>query len=327
MYQSLNNKYSPKTLDECYVDQDIKNKFHKLINNNTLQNMIVYGIHYTCKTSFVNVIINEYYKNIPNKQDYYYYINPLSDKNKNIKSIIDVFHKNIIKDYNPQYKKIIIIDDINYVKPKIQHQISTFLTLYSNIIFFIISTDISETNEKIQSPCMIIHLEKRTKEEYIKYINYVCVSEHIPITNDVINQLYILSDGDIRYTLNQVQALYTCFQNLTLENFSRIYKIPDQILITELINLCLNKEIGKVILKCDELYKSNFSCNDILSGMFNAMIEYDVNNNININVNVKFSEYKRITFMYILGKKIYMTNKIIESILQLEECLIKLCNV
>jgi hypothetical protein len=48
--------------------------------------------------------------------------------------------------------------------------------------------------------------------------------------------------------------------------------------------------------------------------MFNTLLEYDI------------IEDKKIKILKIIGKKIYNNSKLIESILQLERCLIKICN-
>jgi DNA polymerase III delta prime subunit len=311
----MNEKYYPKNINDCYVNEDIKNKILKLVTNNTLQNTIFYGNSNTCKTTFVNMIVKEYYKNIKNMKDYCLYINLLCDKNiKNLNNIISIFCKTITNNYNSKYKKIIIIDDINYIHNKIQHQISTYLSLYPNIIFFIISNNIINVIDKIQSQCMILYLEKQPKEKYVKYINIICKKENIKINDNVINLLYILSNGDIRFSLIQIHALNLSFNEFNEKIFSTIYKLPNQLIIKNLIELCFKKDIDNIIILCIQLYKEDFSCNDILMSMFNTLLEYDI------------IEDKKIKILKIIGKKIYNNSKLIESILQLERCLIKICN-
>lgn len=312
----MNEKYYPETIDDCYVNKNIKTKIKKLIDNNTLQNIIIYGNSNTCKTTFVNVILNTYYKNISNKQDYYFYINPLIDKNiKNISKIISLFCNTSIHNYQSKYKKIVIIDDANYIHHKIQHQISTFLLRYPNVIFIIVSNNIIDIIDKIQSNCLILYLEKLMKNEYINYIKLICNKENIKIDNSTINLLYILSNGDIRFSLNQIYALSITYDKIiSEENFIKVYRIPNQITIKKIIDLCLNKDIKNVINICHQLYEEDFSCNDILINIFNVLSEYDI------------EECKKLHMLKIIGKRIYNNSIFIESILQLERCLIKVCD-
>ena len=306
----LNKKYQPTTIDECYITDINKNKLNLLIQNQSFQNTIFYGNTGTGKTTIINLIINK----LKISPKYIFKINLLFDKNiKTMNTDIELFSKIIIP-HNEINKKIIIIENLDYISSKIQKDIAIAMNKFPNILFFIECISIINIISEIQNQSIIINFEILNKQNYFDYINKICNLENIIVDKSIINELFILSSGDIRFSLIQLSNLILISNNITIELFEHLYKIPNPKIIEQLISICINNISDTEIINiCDKLTKQKYNCNELLIGMFNNLL---YNNNIDEEMKNNFSE--------ILGKYIYKCNKYIESPLQLKYCLLKL---
>ena len=313
----LNKKYRPTTLKDCLIDEHIKNLLNNYIKNNTISNMLIVSSLNYCKSTLINCIINDYYSqfNISNPKDYYMIQNLIIDA-KDIYDKINVFCKLSIKDYNPEIKKIIFFDNFTIFSNDMQNKIYNSMINNKNIVFIFLTSKLIDVIDNIQNNIFIVNISKITKDDYYNYIKLILKKENIKITDDALFNLYILSEGDIRFTLNQLNALFLLIKDniITIDIIKLIYKIPDIIIIDNLIKLCKEKNIKELIKISNKLYKENFTCNDILNAMFNRLsyLEKEDNDDINLMNNI--------------GKHILYYSSSVNSILQLEKCFINICN-
>lgn len=314
---NLNNKYKPKTISDCLIDNNIKNILNNYIKNNTLNNMLIVSSLNYCKTTLINCIINDYYKtkNINNYKDYYMIQNSILD-NKDIYEKINIFCKLSIKDYNPNIKRIIFFDNFTLFNNDIQNKIYNSMINNKNVIFIFLTSKLVDVINNIQNNILIINISKINQEDYNDYIKSILNKENINITDDALMNLYILSDGDIRFSLNQLNALILLSKNniISLDTIKLIYKIPDIIIIDNIIKLCKEKNIKELIKISNELYNDNFTCNDILNAIFSRLyyLNYQTDEDMNL--------------MDIIGKHLLYYSSNINSILQLEKCFIQICS-
>lgn len=308
----LNIKYKPNNINDCYISIDNKNKINLLIKNNSFQNTIFYGENGTCKSTVINLIL-EHLK-VPQKN--ILRINLLFDKNiKTLNNDLESFSK--IK-CTENLKKIIIIENFDAVNSKIQKNICVAVNKLNNLLMFFECLNIVEIISELQSQCMIFEFLVLDKKNYVEYISNICKQENITIDDSVILELYILSTGNIRFSLIQISIMMLLSNNLNITLFEQIYKIPNPTIVNNLINLCTHKETNlyihskKIISECDLLFKQKYSCNELLMAMFNNIIYNDIKDDVKNNL------------LQILGKYIYKFNKYIESPLQMKYCLLKI---
>ena len=185
-----------------------------------------------------------------------------------------------------------------------------------NVIFIFLTSKLVDVINNIQNNILIINISKINQEDYNDYIKSILNKENINITDDALMNLYILSDGDIRFSLNQLNALILLSKNniISLDTIKLIYKIPDIIIIDNIIKLCKEKNIKELIKISNELYNDNFTCNDILNAIFSRLyyLNYQTDEDMNL--------------MDIIGKHLLYYSSNINSILQLEKCFIQICS-
>lgn len=289
---NLNDKYKPNTINDCYISEKNKNIINKMINRQSFKNVIIYGPIGSCKTTLINIILqSEQFKNMRIIN-----INLLFDKT------VKTMH-NIIEDEYHEWKRrktkiVVIIQNLDLIEYKIQMNIHTFITKYKDISFIIETNNIINIDKLLQNDMKLIQLDYLNKDDYVNYINKICNIENVTITNDVINQLYLLTKGDIRYTLNQLSALLNVSKKITIELFEDIFTIPNSTIINDIINIIINKgNYERLKNECKILILNKFNCNEILLTLFYRLIDYELD------------EEKKLLLLEKLGKRIYKIYK------------------
>ena len=136
-------------------------------------------------------------------------------------------------------------------------------------------------------------------KHYFNYIKYICNNENINIDNNIINKLYLITNGDIRNSLNRLTALYVCNnKNIDLNLFENVFNLPSSTIINNIINNIINKSnYDDIINNCKLLYNNKFSINEIILSIFNILFNYDLILN------------KKMLLLDIIGKNIYKLSK------------------
>jgi len=317
---NLNDKYKPISINDCLIDENIKRILNNYIKNNSINNMLITsGLNY-CKTTLIKCIINDYYKQfkINNSKEYYKIYDTIIDI-KDIYENINIFCKRMINNYNPEIKKIIFFDNFTLFSKDIQNKIYNCMINNKNVVFIFLSNNLSDIIENIQHNTLIINISKISKKNYNNYIKSILEKENFIINDDALMNLYILSEGDIRFSLNQLNAIILLLKSkskniIDIDTLKLIYKIPDIIIIDKIIKLCKEKNIKELIKISNDLYKDNFTCNDILNAVFFKLSYLDNENDDDLEL------------MNNIGKHILYNCSTINSILQLEKCFIQICS-
>ena len=143
--------------------------------------------------------------------------------------------------------------------------------------------------------------DNMNKNQYVSFVNGICDKENMKVDNKVINQLSIITNGDIKCTLNYLTALKGIGDNIDNEMFESIFGIPSSVSINKIINGIIECNEELVLNECDKLIKEKFDCNEIMIKLFNGIIEEDID------------EDDKHKLLEKLGKKIYKFNKYQES--------------
>lgn len=283
----LNIKYSPKTIDECLISNNNKKIINNFIKNKSIINTIFYGDIGVGKSSVINIIINT----LTDYNIKHLSLITITDSTFNDLEKLYMYNKRINK------KTLLVINDFHLLKPIIQNNFYVLIQHHKDIIIFIETNKLLDINKNIQNICNILMFNVINKNTYSQYINDICTKEKLIISDDVINQLYISSNGDIRNTLIQLTALSKCNNNITIELYESMFSIPSSISINKLIDAILEVDLDKVLIYCDELIQNRFTCEEILLKMFDTIF-YD-----NIDESDKHLLLEQI------GKQLYDVNK------------------
>jgi replication factor C small subunit len=308
-------KYNPKKIDDIILDDIIINRINNIIKNNKLSNMIIMGMSGIGKSCVINFLskklLGNYYKDG---------ILKLSINEKgldNINEILNNFSKKLLKDGNGNnINKLIIIEEADNFTQKSQIIINNIMENFNSVKFIFICNNIDNIIENIQSKSIIFNFNYLDilNIKILNRLKYILDNENIKYDEKSLNDLILLSKGDIRSCINYLECIAYGYNEINSETIKKIYNQPETTLINEIINLCLKKDFLTCIDKIDILLNTGYNTNDII--MF--MLEYiKITNNISENIKIKCLDILNISYINVnenINTKLQLYNTIIKLI-------------
>ncbi len=310
MKKLFNVKYQPKKIEDFELDDNLKLLFKNMILMNNLSIMLI-GNSGSGKSSLINVLINEYYKNIDD-----------SIKNNNIMIINTLkeqgiqYYRNEVKTFCQipsvikNKKKIIILDDIDLINEQSQQVFRNCMDKYSHNVHFLCSClNTQKVIESIQSRLINIKLSPFKKENLYNIVTKIKENENIDIDKDSEEYLLNLSNNSIRILTNYMEKFKLLDQKITLDTVNKLCTNINFLDLTKYLELCKEKKLKEAVDIILKIYDSGFSVIDILDNFF-----------IFVKINESLNEQYKYELIKLLCKYITIFHNIHED--EIELCLL-----
>lgn len=249
----------PTKLDDIVGQEHLVGKYgiiRKMLANNNINSMILYGNPGIGKTTLAKVIVNE----LNYKYDTF---NASSDNKEKLKKIID------------SDNQVIIVDEIHRMKKDIQDYLLPFVEMGKVIMIGITTINpYRAVNPAIRSRASVYKLQtlsnENLKELVKKAIDYYKKDNNkFEITDEAIDYIVTCANGEGRTTINMVETIFFASGN-------------------NLVDLYFAK---KIILKPNLDYdKNGDGYYDTLSGLHKSIRGSDVNASLHYLAKLLYSE-------------------------------------
>lgn len=275
---TLLHKYKPKYLDDFEENENINDILKSFIRLDTIRILFV-SKHSNGKTSYINAIINEYFKNIDNYSDNILYIN-------NLKEYGISFYKNEVVHFckTPPIiskKKIIVLDDFDFMNEQNQQIFKSIIEKFPNIHFLMSCSMPQKIILGIQSLMNIIEIKKLNNDKMLNIFNKIKKNENLVIDAKI--EKYII-EKNINQMINSMEKYLLLDMDMTLDIAEQIStNINNSIFITYLKEL-ENKNIKKCIEIFYELYYEGYSVFDILYHFYDFIKSNEIPENIQYSI-------------------------------------------
>ena len=193
----LNERYRPTTLDGYVGSEHFKSQLQTQLNNNDIQNLLLYGSAGCGKTTLAKIIINELdceslYINASDERG----IETIRDKVVGFASVAS---------FKPL--KIVILDEADFLTIQAQASLRNVIETFSKSTRFILTCNFVERIiEPIQSRCQTIKIQPPSKPDIAKHLSNVLDKENIKYDLNQIGALVTDNYPDLRKMLNTIQA-------------------------------------------------------------------------------------------------------------------------
>ena len=136
-------RFKPKTFDDYYLPEPIHYTFNSIIKMESIKLLVIGGTA-VGKTSVLNTIVSSYYSETDDTTLNLLYINNLNDYGIN-------YYKTQVQDFCksrstiPGKKKMIVIDNIDFIPEQSQQLFCIFVRFFSDPITYILCYIIART--------------------------------------------------------------------------------------------------------------------------------------------------------------------------------------
>ena len=212
------HKFQPIYFDDFGKNNEVIDMLKTLILMDNL-NILLLGNIASGKTSLLNAIIKEYYKdNQPNEyEENILFINSLKEQGINYyRTDVKTFCQTCSTIQNK--KKIVVLDDIDYINEQSQQVFRNCIDKFSHNVHFISScSNIQKVIENLQSRFSIIKIKPLQKENLIEIINTIKISEKIDIEPEAEEFIVNVCNNTVKILINYMEKFKLLGEKITLE--------------------------------------------------------------------------------------------------------------
>lgn len=265
------NKYQPFFFKDFETDPEMLDILNTLISMNNL-NVLFIGDIGSGKTAFLNAVIREYYKGLEYTEyaENILHINSLKEQGIN-------YYRNDVKTFCQtcssikNKKKIIVLDDIDFINEQSQQVFRNCIDKYSHNVHFISSCSNSQkVIESLQSRLIIIKIKPLQRPNLIKIMRKITHLEHIIITPEAEEFILNVCNNTAKILINYIEKFKLLNEPVTLELASNVcsnISLSTFEEYTELLKAGSSKLSDAIKLLYD-IYDKGYSVMDILDNYF-----------------------------------------------------------
>jgi len=234
------NKFQPIYFDEFEINDNIMGILNTLITMNNLNILFIGGIGYG-KTSLLNALIKEYYRyNVNGPIVNGPIVNgPIVNGpivNESVDYSDNILHINSLKEQGINYyrndvktfcqtssiikgkKKIVVLDDIDFINEQSQQVFRNCIDKYSHNVHFISScSNIQKVIESLQSRFTIIKINPLRRENMTRILTKIKDSENICIDSDAESFVLDICNNTVKTLINYMEKFKLLNIRITLE--------------------------------------------------------------------------------------------------------------
>jgi replication factor C subunit 2/4 len=264
------HKFQPIFFDDFEIDTAVITVLNTLIQMDNL-NILFIGDMGSGKTSLLNALIKEYYKDnnsINNYNENILHINNLKDQGIN-------YYRNDVKTFCQtnssikNKKKIIVLDDIDLINEQSQQIFRNCIDKYSHNVHFISSCcNIQKVIESLQSRFVIIKIKPLQRENMHKILNKIKHNTNILITPEAEDFILNVSNNTAKTLINYMEKFKLLNELITL-NLAINVCTNISFCTFEEYTICIkNKNLTDAINIIYTIYDKGYSVIDILDNYF-----------------------------------------------------------
>ena len=214
MFEIWTEKYRPKKLDEVVGQEHVVNRLKAFVREGTIPNMLFAGPAGVGKTTCAIALARELYGE--NWRQNFMETNASDERGINVV-------RGKIKDFARTKPigagfKIIFLDESDALTPEAQQALRRTMEKYASTTRFILSCNYSsKIIPPIQSRCAIFRFKPIEKEKMKSHLRKIGQQESIEITEDGLDAVVRVAEGDMRQAINILQAVGITSKKLTDE--------------------------------------------------------------------------------------------------------------
>lgn len=170
---------------------------------------------------------------------------------------------------NSQHK-LVILDEADSMTPQAQQALRRTMELHSATTRFAFACNNShKIIEPIQSRCAVVRYSRLTNAEVLNRLMHVIEKEAVAYTEDGLEAILYMAEGDMRNAINSLQATCAGFGLVNADNVFRVCDQPHPVLVEEILAACIvKKSLDEAHKELTRLMSRGYAPSDVISTFF-----------------------------------------------------------
>ena len=286
-------KYRPNNLEEVSAQTNIIQSLKSAIKTKNIPHLIFFGPSGCGKTSTIIALAKVLF-GVENYSDRIIELNASDERGINIiREKIKTYSKQSIKDLkdSPPWK-IIVLDEADTMTIDSQFALRQIMEKYSKITrFCIICNYYNKIIDPIVSRCALFKFKPIDSDSIMKKLRYICEQENVKCSNNLLEKIISICQGDLRKAVNLLQKSYNSYdENINIELLDDVSGIIPTNIFNKFMEYVLLKDHKNVDLMINKFNKDSFSLVNQLMVFHNYMIHLDINSKKKSEILCKLAE-------------------------------------
>ena len=266
---NLINKYKPSNVSNFKLDNPTSMLINSLLEIDDL-NLLLCGTIGSGKTSLLNAIISDYYKGYSYKtyNENILQINNLKEQGINYyRSEVKTFCQT--SSVIPNKKKIIVLDDIDFINEQNQQVFRNCIDKYKHKVHFISScNNIQKVIDSIQSRFTMIRLKPLAIADIREIIHKIKTQEELIIDDATENFILTISNGSVNVIINYLEKFKLINKPIDINTAHSLCSNIGFIVFEEYTQLVIKNKLVQAMRLLYNIYEQGYSVIDILDNYF-----------------------------------------------------------
>jgi len=275
-------KYRPQTLDEVVGQDHIVERLESYVQRDDLPNLLLSGPAGTGKTTSSQAIAREIYGE--DWREHFLELNASDDRGIDVvRGRIKDFARTSFGKYD---FRIIFLDEADSLTDEAQAALRRTMEQFSGNTRFILSCNYSsQIIDPIQSRCAIFRFGPLSEEAVADFVRRIASDEGIEITDDAVDALAYVADGDMRRAINALQAAAVVEGRVEEEDVYAITATARPEEIETMIQEAIDGDFAASRATLDELLtERGIAGGDVIDQVHRSVWEFDLDDEAAVRV-------------------------------------------
>ncbi|ADM12266.1 replication factor C [Encephalitozoon intestinalis ATCC 50506] len=261
----LVNKYRPNEVQDVIGNQMTVELVSLIIDSKDMPHLLFAGPPGTGKTTCAKILAR---KLLPSKEGLLE-LNASDERGiETVRTTIKSFAQRRIKDCS---FKVIILDEADSMTTAAQQAMRRVMEVHSSECrFILICNTLTKIFEPIQSRCAILRFDRIENSMILERLREISKDEGIKISKEALDLIVELSDGDMRQSLNILQACISSSETIDQGYIIKIIGLPSPKRIERVLERLLRNEAEEALKMFDEIWDEKFDPLDLINSFFRA---------------------------------------------------------